>query len=508
MNKIKTAISALLLVMSIGAFAQPNVYEGQMRIDPVALQQKGDSLYVELIFDISGVNVDTKKAISLIPSIITSGRRLTLSAVEVKGRNNYRVYERELSLMSAQERKRYQQTAPYAVVRGYNTGESKQILYRKVIPYQEWMSEARLDMQEDLCACGGAPRTLAMSQLINKVSLERTIILEPYTVTPYLAYVKPEIEEVKRRELSAEASLDFAVNQTDIRPDYMNNPRELKKITDLIAEVKGDPAVSVNQIDVIGFASPEGVLEGNKILSEGRANALVGYLTKEADYPRSIYKVVFGGENWAGLAQVVEGSDMQYKDDVLAIIASGKGSSEMKTQIFAIKDGDIYRYMLNNYYPALRVAKCKIDYVVKGFEVADAKRLIKTNAHNLSLNEMFLVANTYEKGSADFIDVFETAVRLFPEDPIANLNAAAAALSRGDVVYAQRYLDKVIIRSRVPEYDNAMGVLLMLKGDYGKAESHLKSAEDAGLTDAAKNLEELARKRENMQQIKEQRKSL
>ena len=52
---------------------------------------------------------------------------------------------------------------------------------------------------------------------------------------------------------------------------------------------------------------------------------------------------------------------------------------------------------------------------------------------NLSLNEMYLVANTYSNGSREFINVFETAVRLFPEDDVAKLNAAIAALSRGDV---------------------------------------------------------------------------
>ena len=56
---------------------------------------------------------------------------------------------------------------------------------------------------------------------------------------------------------------------------------------------------------------------------------------------------------------------------------------------------------------------------------------------------MFLVANTYEKGSQEFIDLFETAVKLYPDDVTANLNAAAAALSRKDTVYAKRYLSKI-----------------------------------------------------------------
>ena len=38
---------------------------------------------------------------------------------------------------------------------------------------------------------------------------------------------------------------------------------------------------------------------------------------------------------------------------------------------------------------------------------------------------MYLVAQTYEEGSEDFNEVFHIAVRMYPHDPIANINAAA-----------------------------------------------------------------------------------
>ena len=64
----------------------------------------------------------------------------------------------------------------------------------------------------------------------------------------------------------------------------------------------------------------------------------------------------------------------------------------------------------------------------------EAKEIIKTRPQNLSLNEMFLVANTYPTGSQEFIDVFETAVQMYPQSEIANINAATAALSRNELV--------------------------------------------------------------------------
>lgn len=58
----------------------------------------------------------------------------------------------------------------------------------------------------------------------------------------------------------------------------MNNPVELKRISDMIEEVKGDSSITVREISVIGYASPEGAFTFNKELSEGRAKALVDYL--------------------------------------------------------------------------------------------------------------------------------------------------------------------------------------------------------------------------------------
>ena len=54
---------------------------------------------------------------------------------------------------------------------------------------------------------------------------------------------------------------------------------------------------------------------------------------------------------------------------------------------------------------------------------------------------MFLVAQTYEKGSDEFNEVFDVAVRMFPDDPTANINAAAIELQRGDLQQAVRYLE-------------------------------------------------------------------
>ena len=83
---------------------------------------------------------------------------------------------------------------------------------------------------------------------------------------------------MKSRDIQAECFLDFEVNKINIRPEYMNNPKELAKIRAMIDELKSDPSIKVNKLDIVGYASPEGSLANNKRLSEGRAMALRDYL--------------------------------------------------------------------------------------------------------------------------------------------------------------------------------------------------------------------------------------
>lgn len=135
--------------------------------------------------------------------------------------------------------------------------------------------------------------------------------------------------------------------------------------------------------------------------------------------------------------------------------------------------------------PGLRRTDYRIDYVIRGFCVDEAKRILRTDPWKLSLKEMLAVAQTYAPGSPEFVEVFATAVRVYPEDELANLNMANALLSEGDAGSARLYLEKA---GDSPEAENARGVAALLAVQYDKAEQHFRRAADDGLAEARQNL--------------------
>ena len=488
-------VLAALCLNTEDAFAQNRSYSGDIGIEPVRLEQSGDFLYIDMNFILKDVKVRTAHGVDFIPQLVAPANTYNLPKVSVKGKDEYLAYERRLSLMSAKEKRKH--VAPYLVKKS-NKRTNDTIRYRYVLPYESWMADAKLNVQRDECGCGEST-LMSVQPVIDQVTLER--ILSPYIVNPHFAYVEPKVEVVKSREIQAECFLDFEVNKINIRPEYMNNPRELAKIRVMIDDLKLDPSIKVNRLDIIGYASPEGTLATNKRLSEGRAMALRDYLASRYDFPRNQYHIIFGGENWDGLIDALETLDMDYKNEMLDIIQDIPIEKGRETKLMQLRGGVPYRYLLKNVFPSLRVAICKVNYDIKNFNVDEAKEVIKRPPQNLSLNEMFLVANTYPKGSQEFIDVFETAVRMYPDSEIANMNAATAALSRNDLISAERYLKKMESQEYWPEYNNAMGILTLLKGDYELAEEYLNKARELGLDVATDNLEELAKKKANMNEI-------
>lgn len=149
--------------------------------------------------------------------------------------------------------------------------------------------------------------------------------------------------------------------------------------------------------------------------------------------------------------------------------------------------------MLQHFYPALRHTDYRIDYNIRTFsDVEEIKRIMEERPQKLSLNEFYLVAGKYEPGTDEFTDVFETAVRMFPNDEVANLNAANAAIRRDDFAAARRYLNKA---GDSAEAVYARGALAVREKDYDTAHRYLETARDMGLEKAAATLKELEERR-------------
>lgn len=304
--------------------------------------------------------------------------------------------------------------------------------------------------------------------------------------TPFMPYMRPEAEARKVRHEQGRAFIDFPVDKITLYPDYRNNPRELDKIVSTINLVKNDKNTSITNVEIHGYASPESPYEHNAYLAENRAKTLKDYVRKLVNLDDKTFSVTSTPEDWEGLREYVAKSNLDNRDAILKLIDNTTLDPDAKEwKIKSTYPAD-YRVMLDSWYPALRHSDYVVSYSVRPFSVEEAKEIMKTKPQQLSLEEMFMVAQTYEPGSHEFNEIMETAVRMYPDNPTANINAACTRLQYGDIEGAKRYLDKA---GNMPQAIHARGVIAMLEGKTEEARLLLNQAKQAGAENVDKNLQ-------------------
>lgn len=469
MKKLYTLI--YMLGCTSFLYAQ-NPEEGTFLVKEKNAERVGEDLVITMKADISSMQISRNQSLVCTPLVESGDSVRALAPIIINGKVRHLLYE----CMERTGKKELE-------IRRYNDTE-QQVDYLARTPYADWMEKADVTLVMDDCGCGWK----ALSQ--NRDKLFALNFAEPVVIDPMLVYVKPAPEEVKARHLDGSAYLDFPVNQITINPDYRNNSAELKKIQQTVEAVKNDPYATITSLSIKGYASPEGTYKGNAYLAENRAKALLDYVKEHYDLSGVELTVDFEPEDWEGLEAAVEKGNLPDKEELLAIIRADEPADwdAREWKLKSLNGGSSYKILLRDVYPSLRHSDYRVNYHIRNFSVDEAKQIIQSDPSKLSLNEMFLVAETYETGSEPFNEVFEVAVRMYPDDPVSNLNAAISAINTRQLDKAKRYLAKA---NDCPEKQLAEASILMLEGQTDEARTLLESLQnEPNLKEAiAKNLE-------------------
>lgn len=460
------------------AVAQKNE-EAHVVVRQQLVERVDSSLVVSMIIDLSQTEVASGKSLVYTPVIERGDSVVALPPLLVNGRSRHILYERS--------GRNPQDDGEFELRR--RNGKEQTFDYYARVPFRKWMEKSEVSLITDLCGCGWE------SLQNDKDPLFPINMAQPIVLKPMLAYVVPQAEQVKARSIEGSAFLDFPVNKITIYPDYRKNPSELQKIRETIDKVRNDKYATIIEVHIKGYASPEGSYSNNAYLAENRAKALLNYVQGLYHFQNARFTVDFEPEDWVGLERMVNESSLEGKDEILAIINADTPSDwdQREWKLKEVNGGKDYRIILRDIYPALRHSDYTVKYTIRNFTVDEAKELIYTDPKQLSLNEMFQVAQTFEPGSERYNEIFEIAVRMYPDDPVSNLNAAVTAIGTKRLDAARRYLTKA---ADVPEKKLAEASLLMLEGNLDEAEALLKQLENTSVAEqAAENLKQIAAKR-------------
>ena len=508
----------ICMIIILGMLIEAVRAEG-ITIRRVEVQAEGDSLVVCLLLNLQEVEADRAEAFSFTPVLRAEGRFLELPPVVVSGKRRARADHRSRVLQPESGA-----VEPYCTL--YNKEKKDSLVYRAAVPYGMWMNHASLVLireQKDCCRMEilGIDGLLADLNLTNDFRIpqggalaiaEKGKPIATNTVqgdrqeadantvtnktkspctpcvecTAMVSYLTPETETRKQRSESATLYIDYPTGIYDVRSNYHNNATELAKLDSLLSPLTEGNLAQISGISVYGYASPEGAYRDNEVLASNRAHRFEAYMhTVYPGLPHDLFRVGSVAEDWDGLVELLHQRPTDYSEKVLTLIARTGIFEGREKLLMDMEGGAIYKSLLKDYFPLLRRIAVTVGYEARAFSIEEAATLIYTHPRLLSLQEMYRVAAFYRPGTEQYREVYEIAAYHFPDDAVANINAASAVIMAGDPVTAYQYLNKV---ADDPRSWNDFGVLAYLEGDHKKAEKWFRKAIGVEPEKARKNM--------------------
>ena len=228
-------------------------------------------------------------------------------------------------------------------------------------------------------------------------------------------------------------------------------------------------AGGITKIRITGYASPDGSTKENERLAGNRSIRFKAYLQKQYNLPdNGLVTVDWGGEDWDGLKELITKSDKKYSGRVLAIFQLTDDPDNRRKQIKAMDNGAVYKDIEKSFFGRLRRMELAVETESQTVPVnnPDLVEQFYSQPEKVALTDFIRVASLYRPGTDQYREVYEIAAYTYPSCAVAQLNAAASALSQGDTESARYFFNQVENDQRAW---NNLGVLALMEDDKEKA---------------------------------------
>lgn len=475
-------LSAALLVLAgvSGVHASDTNTADRLKIYDMSVKvnDRARTLGIDIALDLKRFSVPSEREMILTPVLIASTGKdsLVLDTIRVAGRNRWFHYLRDGG-------------EDYVANNHiYKSGANVTPHYTAHFDLEPWMEHSSLEMRTLSANCCDDPVLLKGKSPRGYVPLADIDVRRADIDAPYV-FAPPVDAAPVKKSLQGKAFITFVVNRTELKPDYMVNPRELKKIIASIDTVRNDPDANFSGVHIKGFASPEGPYSNNVRLAAGRTETLRRYVRDLYHFNDTIITSDFEPEDWAGLRSYVRDSldyPIQNREQILSVIDSSM-EPDAKDQYLRTTFPEDYAVILRDIYPWLRHSDYTVRYTVKIFtSLADLRRVYASDPTRLRPVDFFTIAQALPQGSPEYVKVIETAVSVYPDDPMLNLNAANIEMEKGELDKAQSHLLK---SGNTPVSNYARGILAAHRGDLRGAISFFEKAKAGGVSEAGQALE-------------------
>ena len=303
------------------------------------------------------------------------------------------------------------------------------------------------------------------------------------------AYTKPETTP---QLVSDNGDIFFMVNSDAINwaVPLNKNVKNKTAIDDLTSHImKG---WNIQNIEINGWASPEGPLNYNKDLSGKRAKMTENFFKKRlaslsaqknsnVSY-KNVNDITFvtkgNGADWDGLMKAIENSNIKDKQNIINTLKKQSPEQRVAQLSKYIKQ---YPEFEKSILPSLRRTIVKVNTIEPKMTDEQITKVCTNNPKSLTCDQMMYAA-TLVKELKNKEMIYLTAIETYPNNAEPYCNAGAVAIEKGNTRHAKQLLNQAIeIDDLLAEAYNNLGVVAIIENNYKDAADLFKQAKKLGL---------------------------
>lgn len=304
-----------------------------------------------------------------------------------------------------------------------------------------------------------------------------------------------------------EADIHFLINQHNLSSNKEMASEDIRLLKFYLSQANWDDKQDIEDIEVSGYASPEGKTSFNEKLSKNRKDESEEFMEDQLHRLRiegNDIRTKFTAEDWEGFKQYLEKSDIEDKELILRVLSMYDDPETREREMRNL--AQTFDAVADEVLPKLR--RSRITTRIKKTGKSDEELVMLANSAPSSLSEeellyaatigtdndrKLLYYNTYirmhpeewqgynnkactlvKKGLYDDAKKdFEKAQSINPSSAIIKNNLGAVALYEGNLDKAEELLSDATGKG-IKELNYNLGTLYLAKGDYDKAASYLK----------------------------------
>ena len=224
--------------------------------------------------------------------------------------------------------------------------------------------------------------------------------------------------------------LTYPQGSAKVSVEFGNNAEELGTLDEFIRQVFRDSLIYVSSVELCGYCSIEGSYKANERLAQNRVNGFKSYLDDKyalsAHYP---VEVAWVAEDWDELYKMISESDMDYRQAVLSLIDRVGVFEGREKELMDLAGGAPYKYMLREFFPALRRVEIQVNYDLHRILEEKLQRSLSEEEFQAVLEQERAAAEAEEKRLAE-LEAARVAAAYAQKQAEAEAQLAAAEAAR------------------------------------------------------------------------------